>query len=88
MVKGEVVILIRGGKSLTANVMGTAIIPKIEILEDDFDFGNITTLGTSTQHQMTLVNNSNVPVELVLDQRPPSENPRAPDGIDCLEIRP
>ena len=38
-------------------------------MEEEFDFGNITTLGTSNQLTMTLVNNSNIPVDLVLDLR-------------------
>lgn len=25
---------------------------------------------------------------MVLDLRPSSENPKAPDGIDCLDIKP
>ena len=27
-------------------------------------------------------------VELILDLRTQNENPRAPDGIECLEIKP
>ena len=37
---------------------------------------------------MTLINNSLIPVDMVLDLRPSSENPKAPDGIDCLDIKP
>ena len=37
---------------------------------------------------MTMVNNSTIPVDLVLDLRHQSENPKAPDGIDCLEVKP
>jgi hypothetical protein len=48
----------------------------------------VTTLGTSNQIPMTLINSSSVAVELVLDLRPLSENPRAPDGIECLEVKP
>ena len=69
-VKGEVSILIRGGKLLTVPVVARAIIPKVEIVEEEFDFGNITTLGTSNQLSLTLVNNSSIAVELVLDLRP------------------
>ena len=37
---------------------------------------------------MTLINNSLIPVDMVLDLRPSSENSKAPDGIDCLDIKP
>jgi hypothetical protein len=33
---------------------------------------------------MTLINNSAIMAELILDMRPENENPDAPDGIECL----
>lgn len=35
---------------------------------------------------MTLVNNSNIPADLVLDLRHFDENPDAPEGIDCIDL--
>ena len=37
---------------------------------------------------MTVVNNSSISADLVLDLRTEEENPLAPDGIECLEIKP
>ncbi|CAD8117028.1 unnamed protein product [Paramecium sonneborni] len=87
-IKGEIVIQIRGGKLLIIPFQAQSIIPKIEIEQMNFEFGNVTTLGTSNQMPLTLVNSSPVSVELVLDLRPQSENPKAPDGIECLEFKP
>lgn len=86
--KGEIIIVIRGGKILKIPFIGTTIIPKVEILEEEFNFGNITTLGNSITLKMTVVNNSLIPADLVLDLRTEEENPQAPDGIECLEIKP
>lgn len=44
-IKGEIVINIRGGKTLKLPFSVTTIIPDIQIIEDKFDFGNVTTLG-------------------------------------------
>ena len=35
---------------------------------------------------MTLVNNSAIPVEMILDLREEDENPNAPIGIECLDL--
>ena len=56
--KGDIIITIRGGKVYKVPFIGTSIIPKVEILEDEFNFGNITTLGNSITLKMTVVNNS------------------------------
>ena len=37
---------------------------------------------------MTLVNNSAIAADLILDLRSEGENPDAPDGIECLEVKP
>jgi hypothetical protein len=57
-VKGEIVILIRGGRVLKIPFSGRTIIPEVVILEESFNFGNITTLGNSTILTMTVVNRS------------------------------
>jgi hypothetical protein len=44
-VKGDIVVLIRGGRVLKLPFTAQTIIPQVEILEHSFDFGNITTLG-------------------------------------------
>ena len=37
---------------------------------------------------MTLINNSSISAELILDMRSEEENPDCPDGIECLNITP
>lgn len=37
---------------------------------------------------MTLLNQSKIPAELLLDMRTEEENPECPDGIGCLTITP
>jgi hypothetical protein len=73
-VSGEIHIMIRGGKVLKLPVSARTILPKVEILEHEFDFGNITTLGNSTPYKMTLVNKSNIKADLTLDLRGEEEN--------------
>lgn len=58
----------------------------MEILQDTFDFGKLTTLGNEGSLRMLLVNHSLIGAELILDLRPEKDNPDAPDGIDCLQI--
>ncbi|CAD8120827.1 unnamed protein product [Paramecium sonneborni] len=81
-IKGDIVIQIRGGKIINIPFSATSIIPKIEIEQDIFDFGNVTTLGTSNQIPLTFINSS--PVSIQEHQR----QSQSPDGIECLEIKP
>jgi hypothetical protein len=46
-VKGDVLIYIRGGKTISIPFYAKSIIPNISILETEFNFGNITTLGNA-----------------------------------------
>ena len=34
------------------------------------------------------MNQSSIPIELILDLRADDENPDAPDGIECLDVIP
>lgn len=45
IVKGDIVVLIRGGRILKLPFAAQTIIPAVSIAQDSFDFGNITTLG-------------------------------------------
>ena len=75
LIKGDIIVSIRGGRILKLPFSAQTIIPKVEILEEGFDFGNITTLGNSQILKMTVVNNATIPTELVLDLRSEEENP-------------
>jgi len=56
--------MIRGGRILKLPFKVQTIIPDVEIVEPEFNFGKITTLGNQGLLQMTLVNRSNIDVEL------------------------
>jgi hypothetical protein len=85
-VRGEILILIRGGRVLKVPFVASTIIPRVEIIQPEFNFGNITTLGNSITLKMTVINNSSIPADLILDLRTDIENP--PDGLDCLDVKP
>jgi hypothetical protein len=57
-------------------------IPKVSILEKQFDFGNLTTHGIPGKLPMTLENNSPVPATLIMDLRPTEFTV----GVECMEI--
>jgi hypothetical protein len=54
--------------------VANVIIPEIVIHEEEFNFGNITTLGNAGVMKLTMTNNSTIPAELVLDLRNEEEN--------------
>lgn len=85
---GDVSVMIRGGKVIKIPLSAKTIIPQVSILEEIFDFGNITTLGNAATLSMTLTNQSSIKADMVLDLRLPEENPSAPDGIECLDVIP
>jgi hypothetical protein len=74
-VKGEILVHIRGGRVLKVPFSGRTVIPDVSIIEEDFDFGNITTLGNSLPMKMTVTNNASIAADLVLDLRGEEENP-------------
>jgi hypothetical protein len=47
IIKEDIVVCIRGGKILKIPFRAECIIPKVEVLENSFDFGNVTTLGNT-----------------------------------------
>ena len=59
-----------------------AKIPDVEIKQTSFDFGKLTTLGTSGTLPLTLVNKSSLNSVLILDLRDHGKN----SGIDCMDI--
>lgn len=76
-------ILIRGGKILRLPFSVQTIIPSVIIKEDVFNFGQLTK-DNSGHLEMTILNRSEIPAELILDMRTEEENPECPDGIGCL----
>ena len=55
-------------------------------MEQEFDFGEVTTLGNSSVKNMTIINNSNIESVLILDLRPKDGEEK--EGLECLEIKP
>ncbi|EGR27115.1 hypothetical protein IMG5_201370 [Ichthyophthirius multifiliis] len=85
-IKDDIIICIRGGKILKVPFKVECIIPEVSIFEKEINFGNVTTLGSPSVLKMTLINNSNIAVDLQFDMRSKEENPNAELGIECLEI--
>jgi hypothetical protein len=85
-VRGDITVLVRGGRTIKFPFFAKTVVPRIEITQPEFDFGNITTLGNAGVLPMTLTNNATISAELVLDLRREDENPEAPEGVDCLDF--
>lgn len=85
-ISDNILIMIRGGKVLKLPFTVATVIPKVEILEKEFNFGKITTLGNCGILDMNIINTSNIDAELLLDMRTEDENPDCPDGIECLSV--
>ncbi len=68
-IESEIILNIRGGKPVSLPFKAETIIPKVVVLEEEFNFGGVTTLGNSSNLKMTLVNNSDIAATLLLDLR-------------------
>lgn len=55
-IKQEIKIELRGGQPLVVDFSVQTIIPNIRIEENEFDFGEVTTLGNHGSLKMTIVN--------------------------------
>ena len=86
-IRQDIVINLRGGQPLRVDFNVQTILPKVRILENEFDFGEVTTLGNSGFQYMTIVNESDIDSVLGLDLRERSDDQRYV-GIECLEIKP
>lgn len=87
-IDSEITILFRGGKSLVIPFKVETILPKVTILEEELNFGEVTTLGVSSNLMMTLMNHSNIPATLILDLRDKDDGPKEYEGIECVDIEP
>ena len=74
---------IRGSKQLNLFVSVVTQVPRIEILESVFDFGQIT-YGNKGQLQMTLTNTCSIEALIELDLSSSNENLQ--EKLDCLDI--
>ena len=79
----KIPINIRGSKQLNLLVSVVTLVPRVEILEHIFDFGQIT-YGNKGELQMTLTNTSNIQAQVELDLV--SNNENLQEKLDCLSI--
>jgi hypothetical protein len=63
-VDSSVSFLIRGGKTLTLPLKASIIIPKVKIENIKIDFGSTPTEGNPSAKSITIVNDSQIPVDL------------------------
>lgn len=82
----EICINLRGGRSLSIPFKVETIIPKIIIKESLYDFGEVTTLGTSMPLTMTIVNESDIGTNLIMDLREKDDLSKEFEGVECLDI--
>ena len=75
---------IRGSRQLNLFVSVVTQVPRIEILESMFDFGQIT-YGNKGQLQMTLTNTCSIQAQIELDLSSSNENMQ--EKFDCLDIQ-
>mmetsp|Transcript_30935 Transcript_30935/g.28126 ORF Transcript_30935/g.28126 Transcript_30935/m.28126 type:complete len:92 (-) Transcript_30935:115-390(-) len=61
-----IIVNVRGGRQLKLDMQVQTIIPRVRIVEDEFDFGRILLASTGTM-KMTIVNESNIPATLGVD---------------------
>jgi hypothetical protein len=80
----RIMIDIRGNKQLSLFVSVVTQVPRIEILESIFDFGQIT-YGNKGQLQMTLTNTCSIEALIELDLSSSNENMQ--EKLDCLDIQ-
>lgn len=82
-VDSEIQVNIRGARPLHIPFKVHTIVPNVCILQDEFDFGAVTTLGNSSMQTMTIQNDSDIKAILILDLR--DKDDKETEGIDCLE---
>lgn len=75
---------IRGSKQLNLFVSVVTQVPRIEILEPMFDFGQIT-YGNKGHLQLTLTNTCSIKAQVELDLSSSNENMQ--EKFDCLDIQ-
>ena len=74
---------IRGARSLCLLVSVVTLIPRVEVLEPVYNFGEIT-YGNKGYLQMTLTNSCNISARVELDLSSSNENMQ--EKLDCLDI--
>ena len=87
IINHDLTALIRGGQPQKICLQGEVVVPKIYIKEEEFDFGEVLYDNTA-KLLMTIVNESSIRAQLVLDLRPRVGMLVRPPGIECLEVVP
>lgn len=79
----KIPIEVRGSKPLNIFFSVMTLVPRVEILENSFDFGKLT-YGNKGKQQLTLTNSSNIPAQLEIDLS--SNNESQQERLNCLSI--
>ena len=81
---GAITVNVRGGKPIRMDFKVSTIIPKVSIIQEELNFGGITTLGNPGSLEMTINNQASIPATLILDLRERLDGEF--DGVECLNI--
>jgi len=81
----EIKVNLRGSQPAIMMISAETIVPKVNIKEEDFNFGEVT-FGNTETLTMTLVNDSMIDVMLTLDLRENEHDPES-EAFSKLEIR-
>jgi len=81
---GVITVNIRGGKPIKMDFKVATIIPQVLIVQEELNFGGITTLGNPGSLEMTINNQANIPATLNLDLRERLDGEA--DGVECMNI--
>ena len=76
---------IKGGKVLKLPFSVKTILPNVEVIEEIFDFGQVTTLGNPGILRFSMRNLSNIKANLIIDLRDSPEE-KEKHNLDCLEL--
>ncbi len=80
----QILINIRGGTPIVLDFYAKTSIPKVSIIQADFNFGDIRFGNTGTL-PMTIINEGNIDADLILDLRE-KEGVKELEGVEGLSI--
>lgn len=66
VIDSSIQIAIRGSKGIELPVKAKVILPQVRVEGQEIDFGSVPIEGNPGQRQVTIINDSNIPVELEL----------------------
>ncbi len=64
--KDSITVQPRGGKVVTLDLAGEALVPDVSVKEEEIDFGGVT-IGSTMKHSLTLSNNGSIQATIFID---------------------